>query len=163
MKRFHRFWMAPILPLIAVLASCASSPTDVVSSTRRQGCQVLDLNIVFQDPASYSGRKFCGEAIGVPQRTGITFFPIGYEYSSRFYDTAMFLNDRNVSDRLRLSQAEPFRIRLEGILHPAEECFSRKAVEGEILCTPTRRPITLMVTDAGQPYAVAAVVRATAR
>jgi hypothetical protein len=119
------------------------------------GCQVTDLNAVFSDPMSFNGKRFCGDVVGVPQRTGITFFPSAYEYSSRFYDTAMFLDDRNLSDRLRLSQTAPFRIHLEGIIRPAEDCFSREALEGAAFCTPTRRPITLRVTSVGEPRAEA--------
>lgn len=146
-----RPWHVFLPGLLVILASCASHGTSVASSASGSDCEVFNLNMVFENPISYSGRKFCGEAIGVPQRTGITFFPSAYEYSSRFYDVAMFLNDRNLSDRLRLSQPGPFRIHLEGIIRPAEQCFSDEALEGEILCTPTRRPITLRVTSVGEP------------
>lgn len=128
-------------------ASCAH-----VRETRTaQGCEVTDLGAVFRDPASYSGRKFCGEALGIPQGTGISFFPPGYDYSSSLYDVVMFLSDRRAMDRLRLSQTGPFRVRLEGRIRLAEGCFSTGAAQGESHCTPIRRPIFLQVSRVGTP------------
>jgi hypothetical protein len=118
-----------------------------------QGCEVSDLGAVFRNPALYAGRKFCGEALGIPQRTGITFFPPGYDYPSRLYDVAMFLSDRRATDRLRLSQTSPFRVRLEGRIRLLEECFSAAAEQGQLECTPTRRPIILNVSRVGSALA----------
>lgn len=126
----------------AACAHAAETRTD-------QGCDVSDLNAVFRDPVSYAGRKFCGEVLGIPQGPGITFFPLGYDYHSRFYDVAMFLSDRRAMDRLRLSQRAPFRVHVEGRIHPAEECFSAEAAQGRIECTPIRRPIILQVSRIG--------------
>jgi hypothetical protein len=118
-----------------------------------RGCEVSDLNAVFRNPVSYAGRKFCGEVLGIPQGPSITFFPPGYDHSSRFYDVAMFLSDRRGIDRLRLSQTSPFRAHVEGRIRPVEECFSAEAAQGQIECTPIRRPIILQVSRIGSVVA----------
>jgi hypothetical protein len=147
-------WCAIVIALIGILPSCAAPNGGALGMRRGSNCEVFSLSAVFANPTSYSGKTFCGDAVGVPQRTGITFFPVDYERASRFYDVAMFLDDRRLNDRLRLSQTGPFRIHVEGTIRPAEECFSEEAAAGDILCTPTRRPITLRVARVGEPVRI---------
>ncbi|MEA3011492.1 MAG: hypothetical protein QOD42_37 [Sphingomonadales bacterium] len=104
MKRIG--YASPQLPLAlaagALLAGAA--PARAADTRAARGCEVSDLAAVFRDPASFAGRKFCGEALGIPDRAGIGFYPPGYDRASNRYDVAMFLSDRRASDRLRLSQ-----------------------------------------------------------
>jgi hypothetical protein len=137
----------------SVLLGCAACAHAGDRQGTAQGCEISDLDAVFRNPALYAGRKFCGEALGVPQRTGITFFPPGYDYPSRLYDVAMFLSDQRITDRLRLSQTNPFRVRLEGRIRLLEECFSEAAEQGQLECAPTRRPIILQVSRIGSVVA----------
>lgn len=141
-------YASPQLPLAlaaSVLLGCVAC-AHAADTRIARGCEVSDLNAVFRNPVSYAGRKFCGEVLGIPQGPSITFFPPGYDHSSRFYDVAMFLSDRRVIGRLRLSQTSPFRAHVEGRIRPVEECFSAEAAQGQIECTPIRRPIILEVS-----------------
>lgn len=147
-----RNFFSMILVVVAAFSTIACAHE--YRSDGSEACQISDLNYVFENPLASAGKIFCGNVIGVPNRTGIYFYPMGYEYSGKEYDFVMFIDNRSLSDRLRLSQPRPFRIHLEGIIRLADECFSSAAVAGEIQCIPVHHPINLQVRGASTPIPI---------
>lgn len=133
-----------------IVAVVSSPPRDSVGRARHSRCNVGNLDLVFSDPIRYRGQRFCGEVVGVPDRTGILFYPTVGPAAENRYDTVMFITDRHVSDALRLRNTGPFRTYLEGRIEPMSECFSEPARRGAVECVPVRHPINLRVTHANE-------------
>src|SRR5580765_7361961 len=92
----------------AIFALASAGFAESPEGRTRSRCNVANLGLVFSDPMRYRGRIFCGTAVGVMDRTGILFFPSEHVPQNINYDTVMFIDDRRVSDSLRITQPGRF-------------------------------------------------------
>lgn len=95
---------------------------------------------------AFTGKRFCGEALGVPEGARISFYPPGYNYSEQPYDRIASLDDRGWR-RLMLRHRRPFTIRMEAIVEPMADCFTAGADLPR--CTPYHYPIILRAIHLG--------------
>lgn len=128
-----------VLFAFAALAGCAHASS---RAGRNSGCEVTSLADVFREPLRYVGKRFCGEALAVPEGRVLKIFPPSQEIPAERNDTVMFL-DGATADALDPPDRQPFGLYIEGVIEVMEECFQPPSSEMETACTPFRHPINI--------------------
>jgi hypothetical protein len=129
------------------LHGCAT-PSDLSERQHEGQCDVESFSVVFKDPLSFFGKRFCGKVIVVPTNRILPVFPIGeVPAGSRdvvaFFDPKADLSIRSKSG----SSGEPFIVHIKAKVGGEASCFQPKPDSG---CIPYSRPFLLYVEEFGE-------------
>lgn len=127
------------------LAGCEANSSPLEVRARPQ-CDVTSLAEVFRNPPHFFGKRFCGEALAVPDGLALKIFPPSRTIPQERNNVVMFL-DETTANALEPIGRRPFRLYLEGVVSGMEECFQPiPPGYSDWTCTPYRYPLDIQVS-----------------
>jgi hypothetical protein len=134
-----------IFALLTILPGCATV-AQAREETSDPQCDVISPADVFRNPQQFFGKRFCGEALAVPNGLSLKIFPPSRVVPQERNNVVMFL-DEITANALEPIGRRPFRLYLEGVVSGMGECFQPiPAGYSDWTCTPYRYPLDIQVS-----------------